>query len=725
MMLVFLFLATLVPIHKASDHSHYTLQPKSLEPIITTPRFNIGTLPSLSDVVNQGLVRDRYRVHQREAEEIWSFRNTGPETATIQADQEAHKFYFQTDGETLYFTGPKLTISGPKSERYPGLVMRLEGDVHNQIDTPYTKRPLMKNIALGHYASADASSALCGHYPQNAVDGNTDGHDNLNYVAMTGRHGKDPQPYWQVDLGKAGEASLTKVIRVWNREDGGKEFQSRIVPFWVMGFSSFEGVDAHGLPMGPPRRLEHALNQALVKKRFDTVERMYEWILNVGVHLRWVRIQMEKTNFLQLAEVQVFAVEPFHVCPDLPESSDIDIDPLCYKVSSRTVQPAPTSIAIKYSCLLPGVYTIRADIPWYSSSSSSSTTTTTSFAWRKLCTDKKHSFVHVNLVPWTERHHESQQTGWESRGVAWVPGQLAVVEPVATQNSEGALPELESETNSEFNFQNPSHVVPGHVDESLFSMWLDAVDEVQKIRSPILKIESTTSSDDDDDDDDDVVLPVATPKFVGPLSKGGNLNSNRQLLRLQWQCIREGWITARITITLMPYLQPYDALRFSIVKRCGGPRRAGLNVNIEELGHDDWVLIRDGALVASPALRDHVFDGIEQMVMSVKLPLAESLVEVPTDFEHNYDQLSVDARCEPGICKERYVHDRPRVRVKQNQTKGNGPEDGMILIDHYCSSNQVTDVSVLFQIGFYDRISFTYRARCGKPWYVNLIPWLW
>lgn len=277
----------------------------------------------------------------------------------------------------------------------------------------------------------------------------------------------------------------------------------------------------------------------------------------------------------------------------------------------------------------------------------------------------------------------------------------------------------EARTTAEFDFQNPSHVVPGHVDESVFSIWLDSEGDVQEIRSPILKIESVKSEDDDRD------IPIATPKFIGPLAEGGNVTSSRQLLRLQWQCVKDGWVSAKITITLMPYLQPYDALRFSIIKRCGGPRRAGLDVYVKELGHDDWNLIKDGALVASPALRDHVFDGLEKMVMSVKLPLAENLVETPTDFDHNYDQFSVDASCSPGICKERYLYNHPRVRVKQNQTKGNGPEDGTIEIDHYCSRSQVTDVSLLFQVGFYDRISFTYRARCFKPWYVNLIPWLW
>ena len=442
--LKWLILFVLIRTQSASNNEHNNiLQPNYLEKGKDIPLVNIGTLPSLSDVARAGKVADRFRVHQKEAEEIWSFRNTGPETATIQANEETHAFYLETEGETLYFRGPNLTISGPSSERYEGLYLRLTGNVHNQIDTPYPKRPLMKNIALGHYASADASSALCGHYPQNAVDGNVDGHDDLNYVAMTGRHGKDPQPYWQVDLGKAGEASLTKEIRVWNREDGGVEFQSRIVPFWVMGFVAFEGVDEHGLAMGPPRRLEHALSQALVKKRFDTVERMYDWVLNVGKHLRWVRIQMEKTNFLQLAEVEVFAVEPQNACPEDRISkkqlmSNDDIDPLCYKAASRPVQPAPTSMPIRYTCLLPGVYTIRADIPWFTPFEGA----ITSFAWRKICTDEKHPSINVNLVPWTEPHFESQQNRWQSRGVAWVPGQIAVVESEATTlSTSSSMPE--------------------------------------------------------------------------------------------------------------------------------------------------------------------------------------------------------------------------------------------------------------------------------------------
>ena len=48
----------------------------------------------------------------------------------------------------------------------------------------------------------------------------------------------------------------------------------------------------------------------------------------------------------------------------------------------------------------------------------------------------------MNLVPWTEPHFESQQENrWQSRGVAWVPGQIAVVEPEPTTLSTSAMPE--------------------------------------------------------------------------------------------------------------------------------------------------------------------------------------------------------------------------------------------------------------------------------------------
>ena len=57
-------------------------------------------------------------------------------------------------------------------------------------------------------------------------------------------------------------------------------------------------------------------------------------------------------------------------------------------------------------------------------------------------TDEKHPSINVNLVPWTEPHFESQQENrWQSRGVAWVPGQIAVVEPEPTTLSTSAMPE--------------------------------------------------------------------------------------------------------------------------------------------------------------------------------------------------------------------------------------------------------------------------------------------
>lgn len=754
---------------------------------------------NIGDAVMVGIVDGRKRqsrspwsVHDSAAEDIWTRRGDGPSTITFPASRKSHSFYFRNDAvdnkekgaeshRPLFFRGPNVTVTGgPEIGRTgsKGLRVSIESraadrdeDEDGQDDDAmismmrmhnsaldanetikYASRPMVTNIALGRYASADASSALCGHYPQNAVDGIIDGHDRPGeYISMSGRHGQDPEPYWQVDLGRTGTLSVIKEIRVYNREDGGEDISSRIVPFWIMIFSDFEGVDEHGLAMGPPRSLRHALEHAVVAKKFETNERLYDWIIRRGdVHGRWVRVQMEKTNFLQLAEVEVYAVEPTVLCPtshDGNKKSDVnttsmdEVDPMCYSVYpyGDVRQDDPVFFTVNYTCLLPGVYTVQSTIEWYDPSSSYEPTT---WAWRKVCSDRSHPSLRIEMKPWSKPHHR-QMDEWKSRGIAFVAPHDTVndrTDAVVIVNAQPAsthttpIPVMAAAAHAEFAFEEPSHVVPGHVISSALDVSLDAVGATQRIRPPRLEI-VFREEEDDDDDAASTFTPIASPELVGP-----DIDTVRhapQTMTLKWNCHRAGLVTARITLTPVPYLQPYGMIRFGLNKRCGGPRREGFNVNVLEIARGSpWSVIRDGALAVTsqPDFSEHVF-GDTQMTWAINLPVREDTVgnHSSLTFAQNYAQLNVELSCEPNVCKDRYVYDGPHVQIVANEDGVNNDEnddisdvtDGFILVSHYCTRTTPVLVRARVHVSFYDPIEWVYQVQCKRPWYTYFLPWLW
>ena len=87
-MMIMMMMMMIIPVLPSSDHSFRILQASSdLMSSTRRPLVNIGTFPSLADVVDRGYPSDRYRVHELEAAEIWRDRNTGPDTATIEASK--------------------------------------------------------------------------------------------------------------------------------------------------------------------------------------------------------------------------------------------------------------------------------------------------------------------------------------------------------------------------------------------------------------------------------------------------------------------------------------------------------------------------------------------------------------------------------------------------------------------------------------------------------------
>ena len=114
----------------------------------------------------------------------------------------------------------------------------------------------------------------------------------------------DPQAWWEVDLG---QLCVIERIVVWNRTDKPEdetrprdEYTSRLFPFWVF-VSQTEFSDLVG---GKSFALAH--RQSCELKKFTKNRRKTTWNLPSNTIGRFVRIQLEKQNYLHIAEVEVF-----------------------------------------------------------------------------------------------------------------------------------------------------------------------------------------------------------------------------------------------------------------------------------------------------------------------------------------------------------------------------------------------------------------------------------
>ena len=147
------------------------------------------------------------------------------------------------------------------------------------------QKPATQSSTFPAYASRSGyNPAAAG----SAVDGNTDG--NFFDLSVTATNA-DPNAWWQVDLGAAATISY---VTIWNRTDccGG-----RLGDYWV--FIS----NTPFLPTDTPATLQ---NQAGVFASHQTVAPNPSVSIPVGVQGRYVRVQLSDTDYLSLAEVQVF-----------------------------------------------------------------------------------------------------------------------------------------------------------------------------------------------------------------------------------------------------------------------------------------------------------------------------------------------------------------------------------------------------------------------------------
>ena len=114
---------------------------------------------------------------------------------------------------------------------------------------------------------------------------------------------RDSQAWLEVDIGAIG---VIESIKVWNRTDGPFDkgqprdyFTRRLFPFWVI-------ISTRPLPKLREDSLDAALNMAESARRFTLDTRCTEWACPAMTIGRYVRVQLEETNFLHIAQLEVF-----------------------------------------------------------------------------------------------------------------------------------------------------------------------------------------------------------------------------------------------------------------------------------------------------------------------------------------------------------------------------------------------------------------------------------
>jgi len=153
-------------------------------------------------------------------------------------------------------------------------------------------RPSVVHLAMGKPASQsstldDVDTAVA----RVAVDGNTDGKFFGGSVTSTGR---DDHAWWQVDLGASRQIGS---IVIWNRTDC---CSSRLKDYWV--FVS----DTPFLTTDTPITLQK--RAGIWSSHQTSTPNPSIKIETPGIAGRYVRVQLSGTDYLSLAEVQVFGL---------------------------------------------------------------------------------------------------------------------------------------------------------------------------------------------------------------------------------------------------------------------------------------------------------------------------------------------------------------------------------------------------------------------------------
>jgi len=178
---------------------------------------------------------------------------------------------------------PSSTVPLVAHGRY--VRIQLNGtDVLNLAEVQVTGVWCSTDLALGKPASQSSDWAPASR----AVDGNIDG---VYFDGSVSQTGPDTNAWWQVDLGAS---AVIGSVAVWNRTDC---CGSRLGDYWVF---------ISDTPFGPSDTPQTLQGRAGTWSTHQTTAPGPGSLIAAGVQGRYVRIQLNGTNNLHMAEVEVF-----------------------------------------------------------------------------------------------------------------------------------------------------------------------------------------------------------------------------------------------------------------------------------------------------------------------------------------------------------------------------------------------------------------------------------
>ncbi len=295
------------------DWKGYASDPERwFDPVLGSPAFNTegsGTLVSLQDFNQRQLrITDTGSRNMDEKFDLASFPPAYNTTTMIKlllmspaglrqlmsdlgapgaspAGPNAMLGFIETlDGSNQWKANASKMVVASDDRAYRKIFMRQAafGERDEPGGTPAPEPPAPTNLALGKPARQSSTAYGEVGTAAAAVDGNTDGAWNDRSVTHTDME----NGWWEVDLGSVCEI---RSVRVWNRTDCCRE---RLRDFRILvSESPITGSDAPVIGGGP--------------QSFGD-EDSREFRAEPALRGRWVRIVMDRADYLSLAEVQVF-----------------------------------------------------------------------------------------------------------------------------------------------------------------------------------------------------------------------------------------------------------------------------------------------------------------------------------------------------------------------------------------------------------------------------------
>ncbi len=224
-----------------------------------------------------------------------------------------------------------VSWSNPTTAASPGSVTiraQNEAGYDEASFTVTVEEPAPDPVNLAGSGSVSQSSTYTnGSYlasADKAVDGNTDG-DFWNGQSVSGTQ-SNAQAWWELDLGA--ESEVRQII-IYKRTDAYSNFLSNI--YVLASADPFVS-----------KSLSTSLSQAGVWSQYVAGEPSRPLVLNLEQNVRYVRVQLSGTGYLQLAEVQVWGIQGDPPPPPEPEAPVIgDVSDAVIQAGQAYTGPTP------------------------------------------------------------------------------------------------------------------------------------------------------------------------------------------------------------------------------------------------------------------------------------------------------------------------------------------------------------------------------------------------